>query len=79
MWVTEETSCLAAELEQNYDPWGRPGAGAPLRTSGGDVLADFNTRKVLLQIVFLLAATMSKVKAVLTFINLVGPICLQTL
>ncbi|XP_071082407.1 coiled-coil domain-containing protein 66-like isoform X2 [Haliotis cracherodii] len=34
-----------AELEQNYDPWGRPGAGAPLRTSGGDVLADFNTRK----------------------------------
>ncbi|XP_067683975.1 coiled-coil domain-containing protein 66-like isoform X5 [Haliotis asinina] len=34
-----------AELVQNYDPWGRPGAGAPLRTSGGDVLADFNTRK----------------------------------
>ena len=24
-----------------YDPWGRPGAGAPIRTQSGNVVADY--------------------------------------
>ncbi|ESO89944.1 hypothetical protein LOTGIDRAFT_164641, partial [Lottia gigantea] len=30
---------------ENYNPWGKPGAGAPVRNNVGDVLADYNTRK----------------------------------
>ncbi|OWF39338.1 Coiled-coil domain-containing protein 66 [Mizuhopecten yessoensis] len=33
------------ELEKQYDPWGRPGAGAPIRTKSGNVVADYKTRQ----------------------------------
>ncbi|XP_064604488.1 coiled-coil domain-containing protein 66-like isoform X2 [Liolophura sinensis] len=29
----------------SYDPWGRPGAGAPIRTNSGKPLADYKSRK----------------------------------
>lgn len=29
------------EEPEEYSPWGRPGAGAPLRTQSGNVVADF--------------------------------------
>ena len=28
-------------MEEYYSPWGRPGAGAPIRTHSGNVVADF--------------------------------------
>ena len=31
----------------DYDPWGRPGAGAPITDGAGHVMADYNSRKVL--------------------------------
>ena len=39
---------LAAVLDKqpDYDPWGRPGAGAPLLDAQGHVVADYNSRKV---------------------------------
>ena len=30
----------------DFDPWGRPGAGAPLRTKSGHVVADYKNRQV---------------------------------
>ncbi|XP_060079427.1 trichohyalin-like [Ylistrum balloti] len=33
------------ELAKQYDPWGRPGAGAPIRTKSGNVAADYKTRQ----------------------------------
>ena len=33
-------------VETGYDPWGRPGAGAPLRTKSGNVAADYKGRQV---------------------------------
>ncbi|XP_033746697.1 trichohyalin-like isoform X2 [Pecten maximus] len=33
------------ELAKQYDPWGRPGAGAPIRTRSGNVAADYKTRQ----------------------------------
>ena len=29
-----------------FDPWGRPGAGAPLRTRSGHIVADYKNRQV---------------------------------
>ncbi|KAK3601584.1 hypothetical protein CHS0354_027829 [Potamilus streckersoni] len=33
----------------DYDPWGRPGAGAPLRSGSGKVLADYRSRQDVLK------------------------------
>ncbi|XP_074645471.1 uncharacterized protein LOC141901853 isoform X2 [Tubulanus polymorphus] len=43
-WETERAELAKVEANAS-NPWGRPGAGAPLRDNRGDVLADFNTRK----------------------------------
>ncbi|KAL5013997.1 hypothetical protein ScPMuIL_008267, partial [Solemya velum] len=32
-------------LEKDFTPWGRPGAGAPVRTRSGHVLADYRSRQ----------------------------------
>ena len=37
----EREKCAFVE---EYNPWGRPGAGAPLRTSSGNLLTDFRRR-----------------------------------
>lgn len=37
----EKEKCAFVE---DYNPWGRPGAGAPLRTSSGNLLTDFRRR-----------------------------------
>lgn len=37
----EREKCAFVE---DYNPWGRPGAGAPLRTSSGNLLTDFRRR-----------------------------------
>ena len=37
----------AAADTSNFDPWGRPGAGAPVRDNRGNILADYNNRKVI--------------------------------
>ena len=38
-------SCMIAKHKEDehevYDPWGRPGAGAPIRTQSGNVVADY--------------------------------------
>ncbi|XP_064632461.1 trichohyalin-like isoform X2 [Lineus longissimus] len=34
-----------AELKADFNPWGRPGAGAPIKDSTGELLADYNQRK----------------------------------
>ena len=37
--------CMIAKLKEKeleeYDPWGRPGGGAPIRTQSGNVVADY--------------------------------------
>lgn len=43
MWIL---LLFLAEQQQEYSPWGRPGAGAPVVDDDGNILADFNTRKV---------------------------------
>ena len=37
---------LTAESQVGYTPWGRPGAGAPLRTRSGKLAADYRARQV---------------------------------
>lgn len=38
-------SCMIAQHKEDelveYDPWGRPGGGAPIRTQSGNVVADY--------------------------------------
>jgi len=36
----------AAILDQEYDPFGKPGAGAPIRTDSGTVLTSYHSRQV---------------------------------
>ena len=35
-----------AEAGDVYNPWGKPGAGAPIRDVTGNVMADYKVRKV---------------------------------
>jgi len=40
---------FTAENAEDFSPWGRPGAGAPVKDREGNILADFNQRKVAFQ------------------------------
>ena len=31
-------------ITDDYNPWGRPGAGAPIRSESGNLLTDYRTR-----------------------------------
>ncbi|KAL3852949.1 hypothetical protein ACJMK2_016554 [Sinanodonta woodiana] len=47
-WAKERVeSQMTGNVE--YDPWGRPGAGAPLRSGSGKVLADYRSRQDVLK------------------------------
>ncbi|XP_052284957.1 trichohyalin-like isoform X3 [Dreissena polymorpha] len=49
-WEKDRVETVALQQHVgNYDPWGRPGAGAPLRTKSGHVVADYKGRQELLQ------------------------------
>lgn len=37
---------FTAESQVGYTPWGRPGAGAPLRSKSGKLAADYRARQV---------------------------------
>lgn len=48
LWIINFGFCflLTAESQVGYTPWGRPGAGAPLRTRSGKLAADYRARQV---------------------------------
>ena len=43
--IIELISAEEAKFEE-FNPWGRPGGGAPIRDRQGNMLNDYNTRKV---------------------------------
>ncbi|XP_045166612.2 trichohyalin-like isoform X3 [Mercenaria mercenaria] len=44
-WERERVESVQMERVGNFDPWGRPGAGAPIRTRSGHVVADYKGRQ----------------------------------
>ncbi|XP_052780199.1 trichohyalin-like isoform X3 [Mya arenaria] len=44
-WDRERVESKQLSHTGDYDPWGRPGAGAPLRTRSGHVAADYKGRQ----------------------------------
>lgn len=37
---------FVVDSQAGYSPWGKPGAGAPLRTKSGKLAADYRARQV---------------------------------
>ncbi|KAL4226045.1 post-embryonic retina morphogenesis in camera-type eye [Mactra antiquata] len=44
-WEKERVESVQLEQVGKFDPWGRPGAGAPLRSRSGHVMADYKGRQ----------------------------------
>ena len=40
-----QSHCVA-EATEAYNPWGKPGAGAPIHDVTGNLMADYKVRKV---------------------------------
>ena len=46
MMQTAPVTTPTNPVQTEWDPWGRPGAGAPVKDAGGNLMADYKSRAV---------------------------------